>query len=104
MQKICVIGTLTKDPTITDTPDGKVIKIVLKSKNSKKQPIYHNCTQHRKQNQSIGVAETLTKDSKVYMEGEPSIEYFKEKNQQGEQAQIKINIRHIEIVYLQKNG
>lgn len=105
MRRIQVIGNLTTDAEVREVVNGskKAINFSLatneKYKDANGQMIekayYYSCTVWRESNTKV--SEYLTKGTKLFIEGSPEIEVYKDKNGEPKGA-IKINVQNFEIL------
>lgn len=103
MRRITIIGNLTQDADVKSVSARKVINFSIaaneKHKDSQGNPVektfYYNCSIWRDSN--VKIAEYLTRGTKVFLEGTPDTEIYKDKS--GEyKAAIKINVSNIELI------
>ena len=106
LNKLEVIGNLTKDAEVKSAESKKVINFSIATNNVYKdqsgqkveEKIYYNCSVWRDSN--VNVAQYLTKGTLIWVEGTPKPEVYKTKS--GEiKASIKINVNNF---YLLASG
>lgn len=103
MKRITVIANLTKDAIVKDVMNRKAINFSLacneffKNKNGEKEErsTFFNATIWRDSN--INIVEFLTKGTKVFIEGTPEPELYKDKDG-NYKAAIKILVSNIELL------
>lgn len=105
MRRIQVIGNLTADAEVKEIVNGskKAINFSLAANEKYKdvngqmveKTYYYGCTVWRDTN--VKVAEYLTKGTKLFIEGSPEVEVYKDKNGDIKGA-IKINVQNLEIL------
>jgi len=102
MRRITVIGNLTQDAEVKNVSNRHAINFAVAvnekfSSNGEKQEktTYYNCVIWRESN--VNVAKFLTKGTKVFIEGTPEVEIYKDK--QGEvKGSIKIIVGNLELI------
>lgn len=103
MRRITVIGNLTQDAEVKDVGTKKAINFGIaqnekfKSANGEKQEktTYFNCVIWRDSN--VEVAKFLTKGTKIFIEGTPEVEVYKDKEGVVKGA-IKIIVGNLELI------
>jgi len=105
MRRIQVIGNLTADAEVKETINGlkKAINFSLatneKYKDANGNPIektyYYGCTVWRESNTKV--SEYLTKGTKLFVEGTPEVEIYKDRSGETKSA-IKITVQNFEIL------
>ena len=103
MRRITVIGNVVQDAEVRDVSNRKVINFAVAvnekfksgSGEVQEKTTFYNCVIWR--DSKVGVATYLTKGTKVYLEGTPEIEIYKNKQEEVKGA-IKIITNHIEFV------
>lgn len=105
MRRIQIIGNITADAEIKETANGlkKAINFSLATNEKYKdvngnlveKKYYFGCTVWRDSN--VKVAEFLTKGTKLFVEGIPEVEVYKDKNGETKGA-IKVNVSNLEIL------
>lgn len=103
MNRLQVIGNLTADAEVKEANGKKAINFSLATNEKYKdangtiveKTYYYGCTIWRDSN--VNISEYLTKGTKVYIEGKPEPEAYKDKNGDIKSA-IKINVSNIELL------
>jgi single-strand DNA-binding protein len=103
MRRITVIGNLTADAEVKDVSNKKVINFAIGSSEKFKdqqgvvveKSYYYNCSIWRDSN--VNVAKYLTKGTKVFIEGTPDVEVYKDKEGNNRGA-IKISVSNLELI------
>ncbi len=103
MNRLQVIGNLTADAEVKEANGKKAINFSLATNEKYKdangtiieKTYYYGCTIWRDSN--VNISEYLTKGTKVYVEGKPESEAYKDKNGDIKGA-IKINVSNIELI------
>jgi single-strand DNA-binding protein len=103
MKRITVIGNITADAEVRDVNGVKAINFCIAEnstyKNKKGERVetstFFNCTVWREKN--ILISNYLLKGVKVFLEGEPEIEIYQNKEGNTVGA-IKINVKNIELL------
>ena len=103
MRRIQVIGNLTANAEVREVSNKKAINFSLATNEKYKdsngllveKTHYFGCTVWRDSN--VSVADYLTKGTKLFIEGSPEIEVYKDKNGDIKGA-IKINVQNLEIL------
>ncbi len=105
MQKATVIGNIVRDAKVNEVNGRRAINFVVAVNKSYKNKegvkvdsaTFWNCTHWKESTQSVEVAKYLTKGIKVYVEGEPSAELYKKKdNSTG--VDMRINVGHLTLL------
>lgn len=103
MRRITVIGNLTQDAEVKQVGQKKVINFSVatnekykdSSGNMVDKSYYYACAIWRDSN--VKIAEYLTRGTKVFIEGTPDVEIYKDKN--GEyKSSIKILVGNVELI------
>lgn len=103
MRRITVIGNLTQDAEVREVKGKKAINFSIgtnekykdASGNQVEKSYYFNCTIWRDSN--VKIAEYLTKGTKVFVEGTPEVDIYKDK--QGEvKGSVKIVVGNLELI------
>ena len=103
MRRMTVIGNLTQDAEVKEVKGKKAINFSVAtnekfkdaSGNQVEKAFYYNCTIWRDSN--IKISEYLTKGTKVFIEGTPDVDIYKDK--QGEvKGSIKITVGNLELI------
>jgi single-strand DNA-binding protein len=103
MRRITVIGNLTVNAEVKEVGSRKAINFAVATNEKYKdaqgitieKSYYYNCTIWRDSN--VKVAEYLTKGTKVFIEGVPEVEIYKDK--QGEiKGSIKVIVGNLELI------
>jgi single-strand DNA-binding protein len=105
MNKIQVIGNITRDAVIKETNGRKVINFSVavnenykdKDGNKVEKAVYYNCAIWKESSQSTEIAKYLSKGVKVFAEGKPSAEIYKTKENQSA-IDFKIVVNNIELL------
>ncbi len=109
MINLTMIGNLGADARVNDTNGRKAINFAVAHNNEYKdsngqkvkQTIWVNCTIWRDKGQSAKIAEFLTSGTKVYVEGEPHVRTYK--NKEGiEVAAMDLTVRRVELLSSQQ--
>jgi single-strand DNA-binding protein len=107
MRKIVIIGNLTSDCEVKTFGTKNVLNFTVavndkfkdSSGNKVEKALFYNCN-YWKENTKL--SEFLTKGTKIYLEGTPDADVFKDRN--GEyRASIKINVSNIELISSKKD-
>lgn len=101
MQRLTIIGNIGQDAQIKTLDSGaKAIQFsvaVSEKYGEKESTTWYRCTQWKTPQQATTIAEYLKKGVKVFIEGKPSINAYKNKN--GEHsASIELRIDRIELL------
>lgn len=105
MQKIQVIGNIVRDAVIRESNGRKAINFVIAYNESYKnkegvkveKAIFYSCTLWRDAMQPTAVVQYLTKGVKVFVEGSPSSEMYKTK-ENVTAIDNRINVKQIELL------
>jgi single-strand DNA-binding protein len=103
MNRLQTIGNITSDAEVKDVNGKKAINFSLATNEKYKdangtiveKTYYYGCTIWRESN--VNISEYLTKGTKVFVEGKPDVEVYKDKNGDVKGA-IKINVSNIELL------
>lgn len=103
MRRITLIGNLTADAEVKDVGSKKVINFAIGTSEKFKdqqgvvveKSYYYNCSIWRDSN--VNVAKYLTKGTKVFIEGTPDIEVYKDKEGNYKGA-IKVSVSNLELI------
>jgi single-strand DNA-binding protein len=105
MNKIQIIGNITRDAVIRDTNGRKAINFSVavnenykdKDGNKVEKATFYNCTMWKDGTQSTAIATYLTKGVKVFVEGKPSAELYKTKENVSA-IDLRITVSNIELL------
>ena len=105
MQKIQVIGNIVRDAVIRENNGRKAINFVIAHNESYKnkegvkveKAFFYSCTLWRDGEQSTAVVPYLTKGIKVFVEGTPSAEMYKTK-ENVMAIDNRINVKQVELL------
>ncbi|OFY83652.1 MAG: hypothetical protein A3F72_15355 [Bacteroidetes bacterium RIFCSPLOWO2_12_FULL_35_15] len=105
MNKIQVIGNITRDAVIRETNGRKAINFSVAVNESYKnkegikveKAVFYNCTVWKESTQSTEITKYLGKGVKVFVEGKPSAELYKTKENVSA-IDLKINVSFVELL------
>jgi single-strand DNA-binding protein len=103
MRRITLIGNLTADAEVKDVGTKKVINFAIGTSEkfkdqqgvSVEKSYYYNCSIWRDSN--VNVAKYLTKGTKVFIEGTPEVEVYKDK-EGTYKGSIKVSVANLELI------
>ena len=105
MIKLQIIGNVGRDAEIKETNGRKAISFTIASNKSytdkdgvkQSKTTWASCTIWREDSQSTGVAKYITKGSKVYVDGYPAINIYK--NSEGKtEASLNLQVDNLELI------
>ena len=109
MQKLQVIGNVGNDAIIKEVKERKVISFTVAVNKSYKdsndvkreRTNWINCSIWKNKGDSVKVAEFIKKGDKIYLEGEPEIQTYKDKDQNF-QAAMSLDVKVIVLLSAKK--
>lgn len=110
MQKLQVIGNVTKDASINNVNGRNAINFNVAVNESYKnkegvkveKATFYSCSIWREQGQSVEVAKYLLKGTKVFIEGKPSSEIYVKDNVN--RIDCRINVAFVELLSAAKKN
>lgn len=111
MKKIQVIGNITRDAQVNEVNGRKAVNFSVavneSYKNKEGQKVesatFFNCSLWRDSTQSTTISQYLKKGTKVFVEGIPSAEIYKTKDN-GHGIDMRILVREVELLGSKKEG
>lgn len=105
MNKIMVIGNITKDAVIRENNGRKAINFAVavnenyKNKDGQKveKATFYSCTRWVEAMGSVEISKYLLKGKKVLVEGAPSAEMYKNKDNETA-VDFRINVKYVELL------